>query len=490
MKNRGPRIFPQRSLSFRASSFPHARFARRFFIIPYSSYCPFLFHSHCIRSFNAIALEKVLTGRCGICEGEGSEVAVTFAGVDHRHPAAWEERPMIERAKREGIFLRGHLRIRWEGEPMLGSMYGEEEIEAAVAAMRDAMEPSRGFSGGQIADFEAAFADYVGTKHAIAVNSAGPGLDMTMRYLNLEPGDEVIVPAINFVASPMAVMGAGGQVVWCDVNPRTLQMDPEDVERRITPRTRALFPVHMNGLAAPLDELYEVAARHPHTKHGSIPVICDAARAAGGFYKGEPIGRKGFATIFSFHTMKNMVTLGEGGMVVTDNDDFDDYCRSTRFYGFGREVWGSSHVMTKVQAAVGMVQLGRLDDFVLRRRRLAHIRHDLLEGVPELITPFEPDDRIHTFYLYTCLVCEDWAGEKRDALIKKMDEDYNVRCLVANRPVYVDRKVMRDHTPGQSLPQSERLGERILCVPIHPAMSDEDNEFICAALIECVEKLR
>ena len=179
-----------------------------------------------------------------------------------------------------------------------------------------------------IVAFEKAFAEYVGTKHAVAINSAGPGLDMVMRYLNLQPGDEVIVPAINFMAAPLAVVGAGGQVVWGEIDPRTFQLDPEDVEKRITPRTRAIFPVHMNGLSAPMDELIEVGNRHTHDKHGPIPVIGDGARACGGGYKGTKIGKKGILNVFSFHTMKNMVTLGEGGMITTDDDDIESYCRS------------------------------------------------------------------------------------------------------------------------------------------------------------------
>ena len=397
---------------------------------------------------------------------------------------------MITREQRQEIFKRGKPATLWEGEPLLGSIYGEEEVEAAAAAMRASFDVSKGFSGSTIRDFEAAFAQYTGTKHAVAVNSAGPGLDMAMRYLKLEPGDEVIVPAVNFVAAPLAVIGAGGQVVWGEVNPRTFQLDPNDVEKRITPRTRAIFPVHMNGLSAPMNDFLDLAQRRPNPKHGPLAVIGDAARACGGSYKGEKIGKKGLMTVFSFHTMKNMVTLGEGGMVTTDDDDAAAYCRSTRFFGGETEVWGTSNVMTKVQAAVGLVQLKKLDGFVQARRRIAHRRHELLEGVPELTLPQEPADCIHTFYLYTCLICEAWAGPKRDHLMKMMDEEYGVRLLIANKPAYQARKFLREHTQGQALPLSEKIGERLFCIPTHPVMSDNDNEYIAAALIECIDRLR
>ncbi|NIA14765.1 MAG: aminotransferase class I/II-fold pyridoxal phosphate-dependent enzyme, partial [Nitrospiraceae bacterium] len=289
---------------------------------------------------------------------------------------------MISNVQKNEILSRGKPEKLWEGEPLLGSIYGEEEVEAAVASIREAFDVTKGFgfTGPPIPDFEQAFADYVGCKHGIAMNSAGPGLDAAMRYLDLQPGDEVIVPAMNFVASPLAVAGAGGQVVWGEVDPRTLQLDPNDVEKRITPKTRAIFPVHMNGLSAPMDDYLELAERHPHDKHGPLAVIGDAARACGGGYKDTKIGKKGLLNVFSFHTMKNMVTLGEGGMVTTDDDGVAAFYRSTRFYGGPTEVWGSSHVMTKVQAAVGLVQLRKLDSFIEARRRLAVLRDEMLEG--------------------------------------------------------------------------------------------------------------
>lgn len=399
---------------------------------------------------------------------------------------------MITRSERQRIIAQGRPQTLWEGEPRLGSVYGEDEIAAVVAAMRDSMEVSRGFSCTEpyIGELERQFAAYCGTKHCVLLNSAGPGLDMAMRFLNLNPGDEVIVPAINFVAAPLAVIGAGGQIVWAEVDPHTLQLDPNDVEKRISPKTRAIFPVHMNGLTSPMDELETLARQYPHDKHGPLAVVTDAARAAGGEYKGTKIGKRGIMTVFSFHTMKNMTTLGEGGAVTTDDDAIALYCRSTRFYGMETDDWGTSNVITKPQAAAGLVQLKKLDHFIAARRRLAHLRDAMLADVPEIITPVEPPDCIHTYYLYTCLTCEAWAGEKRDQIIAMMDEEYGVRCLIANPPAYEVRKYLRERTPGQNLPLSNRLGRRLFCVPIHPAMSDEDNTYIAASLIECIERLR
>ncbi len=380
----------------------------------------------------------------------------------------------------------------WRAEPLLGSCYGEEEVAAAVAAIREAMDVHQGFgfSAPPIPDFEQAFAKYCGCAYAVAVNSAGPGLDMVMRYLKLKPGDEVIVPSVNYQAAPPAVLGAGGQVVWGEIDPRPFQLDPADVEAKITPRTRAIFPVHMNGLSAPMDELIAAGMRHPNPEHGPIPVIGDAARACGGGYKGTRIGKKGLATIFSFHTMKNMTTLGEGGMVTTDDEEVQRYCRSVRMYGSEVEAWGTSNVMTKVQAAVGLVQLSKLAGFIASRRRLAHARTAMLEGVPEITPPYEPPDCEHSYYLYTCLVPEAWAGPKRDRLMQMMQEEYGIGCVIANRPVYLSRRILAEHTKGQRTPLSEKIAERLFCVSLHPSMSDDLNRYIAAALIRCVERLR
>jgi dTDP-4-amino-4,6-dideoxygalactose transaminase len=367
---------------------------------------------------------------------------------------------------------------------MLGTDYGEEEIEAVVASIRASTEPSVGF--GFITDefetFESEFADYCGTKHAISICTASVGLEMAMRCLDLQPGDEVICPSINFVAAPMSVLGHGGKLVVCEVDPRTLCADPSDVENRMSPRTRALLITHMNGLSAPMDDFLELAERHPHPEHGPPKVIGDAARAAGGGYR-----KTGWMTIFSFHTMKNMSTLGEGGMITTDDDGVVPRLREMR--QFGGEHWGSSYKMTKAQAAVGPVQLRRLDGFISARRRLAVQRTKLLSGCPWLTLPHEPEDCYHSYYMYTILVPREWAGEKRDRLISLLDDEYDVECRIFNPPVHKTVPFVARHTEGQELPLSEQLGGRIICPPIHPAMSEEDNEYIAAAVWEAVERI-
>jgi dTDP-4-amino-4,6-dideoxygalactose transaminase len=392
-------------------------------------------------------------------------------------------------AKRRSEALERGISKEWQSEPMLGAHYGEEEIEAVVAAIRSSMDPSVGFGFivEEIEQFERALAEYCGTKHAVSLCTASCGLDIAMMCLDLQPGDEVICPSVNFRAAPMSVLGRGGKLVLCEVDPKTLCADPHDVEKRITPRTRAILPTHMNGLSADMDSLLTLAERHPHPEHGPLRVIGDAARAMGGGYKGTKIGKKGSMTVFSFHTMKNMTTLGEGGAITTDDDAIIPRLHDIR--QFGDEHWGSSYKLTKPQAAVGLVQLGRLDGFIAARRTLAHQRHEMLAGCPHLQLPLEPDGHFHSYYMYSILVSPDWAGEKRDRLIGLLKDEYRVPCGVFNAPVHEEFAFIQRHTQGQELPVSHEIGRRLFCPPIHPCMSEEDSEYIAAAIWAAVERI-
>ena len=173
---------------------------------------------------------------------------------------------MLDSERRKEILARGKPEpsdVMWWGEPNLGSWYTEEEVEAAVRAIRESSDWTTGFGPNAhiITEFENAFAAYCGTEYAVAVNAGGTGMDMAMMCLDLEPGDEVICPAVNYKSAHLAIIGQGGKVVFCDIKQNTMNLDPADVEKRITSRTRAIFPVHMNGLPAPIDELIEIAEK-------------------------------------------------------------------------------------------------------------------------------------------------------------------------------------------------------------------------------------
>jgi dTDP-4-amino-4,6-dideoxygalactose transaminase len=400
---------------------------------------------------------------------------------------------MMDEKRRKGILARGRPAVAWPGEPLLGGWYTEEEVETVVRTIRESMDPTVGFGFicPEIEELEAAFAAYCGANCAVSINGAGTGLDLAMMCLELEPGDEVICPSVNFKASLLAVLGQGGELVLGEIDPRTFCLDPNDVERRMTPRTRAILATHMNGLSAPMDDYLEIAQRHLHPKHGPPRVIGDAARACGGGYKGAKIGKQGWMNVFSFHTQKLMTTLGEGGAITTDDPHVAARLRALRQFGAGRDdSWGTNYKLTKVQATVGLVQLRRLDEMIAPRVRLAHARTEMLADCPGLTVPYEPPECDHTFYLYTLLVPREWAGEKRDRLLRLLREEYGVDCVVANPCVHLTVGYVRQRTAGQQLPVSAEIAARLFCPPIHPCMSDDDNEFIAAAVIEGVARIR
>jgi len=398
---------------------------------------------------------------------------------------------MIEAGRMARILKAGLPKRELEGEPVLGGWYTNEEVAAAVRAMRESMDWQVGFGFIEktTVAFERAFARYCGVKHAVSVATASIGLDMAMRCLDLGSRDEVICPAVNFKASPLAVLGARGKLVLAESDPRTFNLDPKDVERRITPRTRAIFPVHMNGLSAPMDDLIAIARRRSRSKARPIRVIGDAARACGGGYRGTKIGKKGWMNIFSFHTMKLMSTLGEGGMITTDDGKLAARLCAIRQWGHDKE-WGSSYKLTKIQAAVGLVQIRRLDAMLARRVRLARLRSKMLEGVGELTLPLEPSGYAHTYYLYTLMVPPSWAGKRRDRVIEILKKKYRIGCIVANPPVYQVSAYIRGMTKGQSLPVAGELGGRIFCPSLHPLMTDAQNEYVASAVISAVETAR
>lgn len=375
----------------------------------------------------------------------------------------------------------------YPGLPPLGGWFTEEEVEAVVACVRDSMDWRKGFSGSETAQFEQAFAEYCGVKHAIGLNSCGTGLDIAMMCLDLQPGDEVISPAITFKATHQAIVGQGGKLVMCEIDPATFNLDPADVEARITPRTRAILAVHNNGLSAFMDDLREIADRHPHPVYGPPKVIGDAARACGAGYKGTRVGKMGWLNIFSFQTSKNMTTLGEGGMITTDDDELARRARAIRSFGNGEEHWGTNYRMIRLQGAVGLVQLRRLDEMNDLRRDRAHKLTQLLSGIEELTLPTEPPGCRHIYYGYTILVPEEWAGEGRQKLMDWLLER-GVGTVVMNNPTYKHDRLIASLGYGpQDAPKSEILGERLFCLSLHPLMTDDDLEYIASTMAEAVK---
>jgi dTDP-4-amino-4,6-dideoxygalactose transaminase len=378
-------------------------------------------------------------------------------------------------------------KIKWEAEPALGTWYTNKEIKVVYKTLQDSLNIKRGFNANtEIAKFEKGFKEYIGVKYSVAVNSAGTGLDIAMKCLDLEPGDEVISCAINFPGTHLAILGEKASLILCEPNPITLNIDPYDIERKITNKTKAVVVTHMNGLSADMDEILNIIKKHRNNKRGNINIISDAARSCGGEYKNEKIGKKGLLNIFSFHSKKIISTLGEGGMITTNNKKIAD--KIIRMRSFGRGVdWGTNYKITKLQAAVGLIQLKRLDTIIEKRKKLAQERNELLTNIDEITLPIEPENYKHVYSYYTLILPSKWAGKYRDAIIRRMRNKYGIGCAIANRPTYLDNKYICYHTKGQYLPISNSLGKRIICPSIHPLMTKNDNIYIVESFIHSLK---
>lgn len=358
--------------------------------------------------------------------------------------------------------------LRWPNEPAQGGWYTAAEELALSKAWAESADPVH--TGWRAKNYEMRFEDavaaYCQVPYAVAYNSGGAALEMTLHALDLQPGDEVISCAINFVGTHLAVINQGGRLVLGEPDPLSLNLDPADTKRLLTPRTRAIVLTHWNGQPADVQPFLDLAAAHPHPVHGPPLVIVDAARAMGARTPSAAVvGAEGHATLFSFQAKKPMTTLGLGGMVVTADEALARRLRNLRSYGKGR-TWGTCLKMTKAQSAVGLVQLARLDEMNDARIARAHARIAALADIDELTLPPVVHDRRHLYYRFNLLVPETWSVQRRDALIRAM-AGRGLGSIVADPPTYRRHALIREHTAGQRCPRADALADRLLCPFLH-----------------------
>ena len=367
---------------------------------------------------------------------------------------------------------------------------GEDEINEVVDSLRGGWLTT----GPKVKRFETEFAEYVGARHAIAVGSCTAALHLSLMALGIGPGDEVIVPTMTFCASANVVVHTGAKPVLVDVN-EYLQIDPEAVARAITPRTRAIIPVHYSGMACDLDEMMRVAEQH------GIPLIEDAAHAAGTRYHGRLIGTHGLSTCFSFYATKNMTT-GEGGMITTNDEAFADHVRRLSLHGMNRDAWkrygetgswyyevteaGFKCNMMDMQAAIGIHQLRRLESFNDRRRAIAARYNEAFASYPELRLPEEIAGRNHTYHLYAVQIRREATNLDRDTFIAALKQariGTSVHFIPVHRHPYYGEHL--GYTPAM-FPVAERRYHGLVSLPCYPAMSDRDVEDVIQAVHEVI----
>ena len=380
--------------------------------------------------------------------------------------------------------------------PFARPALGEEEIAEVVHTLRSGWITT----GPKVEKFTEAFSEYVGGRFAVAVSSATAGLHVALLALGVGPGDEVITTPLTFVATLNTIVHCGATPVLADIDAATLNIRVEEIEKRITPRTRAILPVHYVGQPADLDPILETAAGR------GIAVLEDAAHAAGAEYKGRKIGSFQTTSVFSFHPNKNMTT-GEGGMVVTDDEEVFEKASLLKFHGMDRESWkrfaksgsprydvalpGFKYNMMDIQAALGLHQLPRLEGFLVERARLAARYEQRLAGLPGLILPQRVAYPIrHAWHLYTPLVDTDRLKISRDRFmeeLKKRNIGTGLHYTAAHEFSYYAR---RFGWRPEDYPEAHFVSERIVSLPLFPGLTDADQDGVVEAVQEVLGEFR
>jgi perosamine synthetase len=333
---------------------------------------------------------------------------------------------------------------------------------------------------------ETGMAGYTGRRHAIAVCNGSAALELAVAALGLGPGDEVILPTFTIISCAAAVVRAGATPVLVDSVPRTANMDVAQVAAAITPRTRAIMAVHVYGLPVEMDPLLDLARSH------GLKVIEDAAEMHGQSYRGRPCGSLGDISTFSFYPNK-LVTTGEGGMVVTDDDALAEHCRSLRNLCFQRErrfvheKLGWNLRMSNLQAAVGVAQLERLEEFVARKRRMGQRYSELLRGLPGIDLPLARTDYAENIYwVYGVVLDESIPFDAAEAMQQLAARGIATRPYfwpMHEQPVF--RRMGLFH--GRRYPVAERLARRGFYLPSGLALTDEQVDRAAHALREVVQ---
>ena len=331
-------------------------------------------------------------------------------------------------------------------------------------------------------EFEESFAASVGARHAIAVTSGTAALFLAC-YALLRPGDEVIVPDFTFAATATMAAAVGARPVFADVNPRTFTLEPAEVERHISPQTRALIPVHLYGQPADIGGLARLARRH------KLKIIWDAAQAHGAQFRGRDVGSFPDAVCYSFYPTKNMTT-GEGGMITTSNSSLAAELRLLRSHGdagrYRHVRLGFNFRTTDIASAIGRVQLARLPKAIRARQKNAKILSKELSGIPGLQTPEMVPGTGHAFSLFTICVDAKKAGMSRDELAKSL-QLRGIQSAV-HYPLPLHRQpVFRGYGLDRDYPVSARLAKSVLSLPVYPGVREKDLHYIIRSVREILK---
>jgi len=350
---------------------------------------------------------------------------------------------------------------------------GEEEIQAVTKVMRSGMLTSGLGTGPVVTEFEKGFAKMASAKHAIAVNTGTAALHAAVMAVGAKHGDEVILPSFTFVATAEAVALTGAKPVFADIDPKTFNLAPSAVEKALTKRTKTILPVDLYGFSAEMKPLREIADKY------GLGLVEDAAQAHGTTYMGKSAGAFADVACWSMYASKNIMT-GEGGVMTTNNDQTAETIRMIRTHGekakYASLILGTNYRMSEMQAAIGNVQLERLNGFVSKRRQNAQQLTKLLEKNRELALPYEAKDRLHSWYLYTARL-KDGTETQRNTLLQELkNKGIGAEAYYVN-PVH-QMPFYRENFGSAKLPETEKASKQVFSLPIHPGVTVDQINFI------------
>lgn len=379
------------------------------------------------------------------------------------------------------------MKIRNEFLPFSRPSIGKKEIASVAACMK-----SGWITTGELCkSFEEKFCRLTGSMRAVSVSSATAGMHIMLSALNIGKGDDVITPSMTFASTVNMIALHGANPVFVDVDYGTLNTNPDLIEKEITKKTKAIIPVHFAGAPADMDKINKLARRY------KLTVIEDAAHAVGTYYKGVHAGGFGHPAIFSFHPIKN-ITTGEGGMITLNQAGLEKHLRLLRFHGIERDAWkrygkggnpsydisepGYKYNLPDILAALGLAQLGRLQEFNLRRANLAQIYLDALQNVAGIDLPESPDyEHTHAWHLFVIKI----KAMNRGRFMQKLAEyniGYGLHFPAAHHLSYMKKN--RQNT--DKLEETERAASKIVSLPLFPNMLEKDARYVCQAIKEII----
>lgn len=371
--------------------------------------------------------------------------------------------------------------------------YGKQTIDQDdIQAVVDVLQSDFLTTGPKIAEFEQTVADYVGAKYAVAISNGTSALHAACFAAGIGPGDEVITTPLTFAASANCVLYCGGTPVFADVDPKTYNIDPEDIQRKITDRTKAIIAVHLAGQPCDMDAIHSIAREH------GLIVIEDGAHALGSVYKGKKVGSMSDMTTFSFHPVKP-ITTGEGGMIVTDNEDFYKKMILFRSHGITRDdsmmtrndgSWfyqqfdlGYNYRITDIQCALGCSQMKKLDRFLALRKEIVAHYNEAFADCDNIITPYQLSDTESGWHLYIVQVknCD------RRQVFEKMREK-GIGVNVHYIPVYMHPYYQEHGYENVHCANAEEIYSHIISLPLYPGLTSEQQDYVIDTLKSLCEE--